>query len=120
MEPFVAWLMRKGLDCRFLVVLGYLLLLGGTFMSSTVTDLRMFVLFTGVVAQIGASILGVTSLLVLWEWYTPFTRGLVSGFGIGVQLLISSMVLMTQQILSDPRFIRATDVTPEERIHSNI
>jgi hypothetical protein len=53
-------------------------------MASMVTDIRMFVLFIGIVAQMGASMLAVTSLLVLWEWYTPLTRGLVSGFGIGV------------------------------------
>jgi hypothetical protein len=80
----------------------------------------MFVLFIGTLAQIGASIVGITSLLILWEWYTPFTRGLVSGFGVGVQLFFSSLILMAQQILSDPRFVRATDVTPDEQIRSNI
>jgi hypothetical protein len=83
MDPIVAILLRK-IDCRFTVVLGYLLLIGGTVMASMVTDIRMFVLFIGIVAQMGASMLAVTSLLVLWEWYTPLTRGLVSGFGIGV------------------------------------
>ena len=80
----MASLLRKGVDCRFFVVLGYLLLIGGTYMSSTVQDLRMFVIFTGALGQVGASILAITSLLVLLEWHTPFTRGLVSGCGIGI------------------------------------
>lgn len=70
--------------------------------------------------QVGTSIILVSSLLVLWEWYTPVSRGIVSGIGIGLQLVLSSGVLLAQQLLANPRLINDTLVSAETQIFTNI
>lgn len=68
----------------------------------------------------GTSIILVSSLLILWEWYTPMSRGLVSGIGIGLQLVLSSGVLLAQQLLVNPRLIKNTTVPAETQINTHI
>jgi MFS family permease len=117
MEPLVSYLIRK-VDVRIVVILGYLLLIGSTAGASLAENMDQFIIFTGFVGSIGASMLFISSLLVLWEWYTPATRGVVSGVGFGLQLGLSSAVLMLQQLLVNPRLIRTS--SPDAQIASNI
>ena len=78
MEPLVSYLIRK-VDVRIVVILGYLLLIGSTAGASLAENMDQFIIFTGFVGSIGASMLFISSLLVLWEWYTPATRGVEIG-----------------------------------------
>jgi hypothetical protein len=96
MDPLIAYVLRK-VDCKVVVVFGYSLLIGSTVLAMLVKNLKAFVIVLGTMGQIGSSIILVSSLIILWEWYTPVSRGLVSGIGIGLQLVLSSAVLFAQQ-----------------------
>lgn len=115
MDPLIAYLLRK-VNCLSIVVFGYSLLICSTLFAMIFRNLNVFVLVTGTIGQVGNSIILVSSLLVLWEWYTPKTRGLVSGIGIGLQLVLSSAVLLAQQLLVNPRLLTSTTVLPETEI----
>lgn len=69
-EPIIGWLIRK-FDCRLVIVLGYSLLISGTVWGATTGSLDQFIILIGVLGTVGASIIAVSSLLILWEWYTP-------------------------------------------------
>ena len=95
MDPIIAYVLRK-VDCRVVVVFGYSLLISSTVLAMLVNNLKAFVVVLGTMGQIGSSIILVSSLLILWEWYTPVSRGLVSGIGMGLQLVLSSAILLAQ------------------------
>ena len=115
MDPLIAYVLRK-VDCLVVVVFGYSLLIGSTVVAMIVGNLKGFVLVIGTMGQVGNSIILVSSLLVLWEWYTPVSRGLVSGIGIGLQLVLSSAVLLAQQLIVTPKLLTSTTVPPETQI----
>lgn len=64
----------------------------------------------------GSSIILVTSLVTLWEWTTPVTRGFMSGIARAFIYGFAALVLMTQQALVNPNFFGSEVVDVNEKI----
>ena len=107
MEPIVGWLSRR-IDCRLVVVAGYTLMLAAPVWAQTATSLDQFLIIMGLMGQVGASMIAMSSLIVLWEWFTPRSRGVVTGLGTGLLLGLVSAVMLAQQIIVNPTFFANT------------
>ena len=92
-EPLVSWMVRW-VDCRKVIVLGYSLMMAGTLWALTASDMDAFMILMGLLGQMGASTVAVTSLLIILEWFTPKSRGVLTGFGTGLLLGIASLVIL--------------------------
>lgn len=64
----------------------------------------------------GSSIILVTSIVTLWEWTTPVTRGFMSGAARAIIYGLAALVLMTQQALVNPNFFGPEVENPTEKI----
>ena len=100
-EPIVAIAVRN-FDAKFVVLLGYFFVLVRSGALLFINDFRLFIIMQGFFGSLGASIVFFSSLLVLWEWFSPMNRGLLTGIVFGVQALFASGVLYLQLALINP------------------
>jgi len=100
-EPIVAIAVRN-FDAKFVVLLGYFFVLVSSGALLFINDFRLFIIMQGFFGSLGASIVFFSSLLVLWEWFSPMNRGLLTGIVFGVQALFASGVLYLQLALINP------------------
>ena len=100
-EPIVAIAVRN-FDAKSVVSLGYFFLLASSGALLFINDFRLFIIVQGVFSSLGASIVFFSSLLILWEWFSPLNRGLLTGIVFGVQALFASGMLYLQLALINP------------------
>lgn len=91
-EPIVAIAVRN-FDAKAVVLLGYFLLLMSSCAMLFINEFRLFIIVQGIFGSLGASIIFLSSLITLWEWFSPVNRGLLTGIVFGLEALFASAVL---------------------------
>jgi MFS family permease len=119
MEPIVGWLTRR-IDCGVVLVMGYTLLLTATVWAQTASGLDQFLIIMGLLGQVGASTIAFVSLIVLWEWFTPRSRGVVTGLGTGILLGLAGSAMLAQQMIVNPAFFTNTSLPFDQQMEQNI
>ena len=89
----IAALMIGKMHIKAVICLGCICLMTGSLAFIVVNQTWGFVVVQGVCGSIGTSIMFLAALQLMWEWFSPKHRGLVTGLVVGFRSLSISAVL---------------------------
>ena len=100
--PFAALMIGK-MHIKAVICLGCISLMTGSLAFIVVNQTWSFVVIQGALGSIGTAIMFLASLQLMWEWFSPKSRGLVTGLVVGFRSLSISAVLGLQILMMETK-----------------